>query len=80
MRVRTVTPLAGLWPVFNLTVEGAPEYYANGVLVHNCDTTRYMVAYLDDIKNAAPDSSHLVTDPLLERDNRPGLTLAEMEW
>ena len=23
-------------PVFNLTVEGMPEYYANGVLVHNC--------------------------------------------
>jgi hypothetical protein len=24
-------------PVFNLTVEGAHCYYANGVLVHNCD-------------------------------------------
>lgn len=47
---------------------------------HGQDAKRYMVAYLDDIKNAAPDSSHLVTDPLLERDNRPGLTLAEMEW
>jgi hypothetical protein len=30
--------------VFNLTVEGQPEYFANGVLVHNC---RYMVMHLD---------------------------------
>ncbi|MGE5333208.1 MAG: hypothetical protein ACM3N4_00780 [Nitrososphaerota archaeon] len=28
--------------VYNLTVAGTPEYYANGVLVHNCmDATRY---------------------------------------
>lgn len=32
-------------PVFNLTVEGDPEYYANGVLVHNCDQARYCVRY-----------------------------------
>ncbi len=25
-------------PVYNLTVEGSPEYFANGVLVHNCTT------------------------------------------
>jgi hypothetical protein len=23
-------------PVYNLEVEGCPEYFANGVLVHNC--------------------------------------------
>lgn len=23
-------------PIFNLTVEGQPEYFANGILVHNC--------------------------------------------
>ena len=33
--------------VFNLTVSGCHEYFANGVLVHNCyDEVRYMV--LDD--------------------------------
>jgi hypothetical protein len=26
-------------PVYNLTVEGAHCYFANGVLVHNCDST-----------------------------------------
>jgi hypothetical protein len=27
----------GHHPVYNLTVEGENEYFANGVLVHNCD-------------------------------------------
>jgi len=27
--------------VFNITVAGSPEYYANGVLVHNCDAVLY---------------------------------------
>jgi len=34
-------------PVYNLTVDGSHEYFANGVLVHNCDTLRYIVAQLD---------------------------------
>lgn len=30
-------------PVYNLTVEGVPEYFANGILVHNClDSLRYV--------------------------------------
>jgi len=31
----------GREPVFNLSVDGIPEYYANGILVHNCDAARY---------------------------------------
>lgn len=31
-------------PVYNITVSNAPEYYAGGVLVHNCDALRYVVA------------------------------------
>ncbi|MFD6677506.1 hypothetical protein ACFWDA_24490 [Rhodococcus zopfii] len=31
-------------PVYNLTVEDVPEYFAGGVLVHNCDALRYAVA------------------------------------
>jgi len=34
---------AGTATVYNLTVEGAHEFYANGVLVHNCDCLRYLV-------------------------------------
>jgi hypothetical protein len=36
-------------PVYNLTVEGG-EYFANGILVHNCDAMRYMVMFLDGKK------------------------------
>jgi hypothetical protein len=28
-------------PVYNLEIEGASEFYANGILVHNCDALRY---------------------------------------
>ena len=27
--------------VYNLTVRNCPEYYANGIRVHNCDAWRY---------------------------------------
>ena len=41
--VRVVTLVAsGRSPVYNLTIGGEPEYFANGVLVHNClDSLRY---------------------------------------
>lgn len=42
--------VAGTAPVYNLTVSGVPEYYASGVLVHNCDATRYLVVDRDPIK------------------------------
>lgn len=29
--------------VYNLSVEDCPEFFANGVLVHNCDALRYLV-------------------------------------
>ena len=35
--VSTWAPV-GVRRVFNLSVENSPEYFANGVLVHNCDT------------------------------------------
>jgi hypothetical protein len=34
--------------VYNLTVEGAHCYYANGVLVHNCDSTSQAIRHLRD--------------------------------
>ncbi len=35
-------------PVYNLTVEGAHCYYANGVLVHNCDTVTMALSWFRD--------------------------------
>lgn len=39
--------------VFNLEVEGAHCYYANGILVHNCDSTVQAWKHLRDIGMAA---------------------------
>jgi hypothetical protein len=36
-------------PVYNLTVEGAHCYYANGILVHNCDTVSQAIRWLRDV-------------------------------
>jgi hypothetical protein len=36
--------------VYNLTVNAVPEYFANGVLVHNCDATRYLIMGIDGNK------------------------------
>jgi hypothetical protein len=37
---------AGRADVYNLTVEDEPEFFANGVLVHNCDAGRYLLINL----------------------------------
>lgn len=42
-------PAPTISPVYNLTVEGAHCYYANGVLVHNCDTVSGALRHLRDI-------------------------------
>ena len=34
--VVSITESVGIEPVFNLTVEDSHEFFANGVLVHNC--------------------------------------------
>jgi hypothetical protein len=36
-------------PVYNLEVEGAHEFFANGILVHNClDALRYAISWLTE--------------------------------
>jgi hypothetical protein len=51
--VERVTP-AGTARVWALKVSGTPEYFANGVLVHNCDAAlyawRHCYAYLSDMR------------------------------
>jgi hypothetical protein len=39
---QTITPLKQRQSVYNLSVEGAHSYYANGILVHNCDALSYI--------------------------------------
>lgn len=45
VHVLRTSPL-GRHLVYNLSVAGAREYFANGVLVSNCDALRYVVGYL----------------------------------
>jgi hypothetical protein len=52
VHVLSVTELDGLYPVYNLTVAESPEYFANGVLVHNC---RYAVAFADSLADDPED-------------------------
>jgi hypothetical protein len=41
-RTQTITLLKKRQSVYNLTVEHAHSYYANGILVHNCDALSYI--------------------------------------
>jgi hypothetical protein len=43
---------SGRRTVYNLTVDGAHEFYASGVLVSNCDALRYLLGLL--IKGGHP--------------------------
>lgn len=40
--VLAVTEHTERLPVYNLLISGAHDYFANGVLVHNCDALRYL--------------------------------------
>jgi hypothetical protein len=46
-------PLAAC-PVFNLTVAKTPEFFAAGVLVHNCDAASCGMLMLDTLMKARP--------------------------
>jgi hypothetical protein len=44
---------AGVGPVWNLQVQGQPEYLANGVLVHNCVQALWIDRIPRDLKDIA---------------------------
>ena len=46
-RVLTRTVHTSREPVFNLEVDDCHEFFANGILVHNCDALRYLCRHLD---------------------------------
>lgn len=56
--VSSFDPLPGKQPVYNLTVDGEHEYYANGVLVSNCDAVRYACAEILGLSYNRPLSGH----------------------
>ena len=53
-------------PVYNLTVEGAYCYYANGILVHNCDAAMQAITHLRRMGIAQrKDESHAAFQELM---------------
>jgi predicted phage terminase large subunit-like protein len=62
--VQSVTETGRTEPVFNLTVEGDPVYFAEGVLVHNCDAAAHIGLLLQDLssKPRAPSGERRVSD------------------
>lgn len=66
-------------PVYNITVEGEHEYYANGILVSNCDVLRYVVRHLDlgllweapQPVDSAPNRENPGVTPVVGPDGRP---------
>jgi hypothetical protein len=46
VRVNAVQKTESKAPVFNLEIEDCHEFFANGILVHNCDGLGYMACYL----------------------------------
>ena len=77
MRVVSVETLAGESrnaAVFNLNVAAAPEFYANGVLVHNsCAALRYGVmsrpeASIPGQRSESDDPRRAFLDRVLERE------------
>ena len=53
-RVLSVADTGKSARVYNLKVDGEPEFFANGILVHNCDALRYMVMQLDGPRIRTP--------------------------
>lgn len=62
--------------VYNIEVENAPEYFANGVLVHNCDGLRYALSSIPF------DFSHITGAPVegnVNPDETKGLNSYQIE-
>lgn len=63
-RVRRVSVGVGHTKVYDLTVEGEHEFFANGILVHNCcDAARYAVRGIDMLRNPFPPRVRDLSDP-----------------
>ncbi len=72
-----VRVLTGPRPVWNLAVDGNHEYYANGVLVHNCDAMRYACLGVDKDYGAVEAPPDLALAAKEEKDERERL---QAEW
>jgi hypothetical protein len=77
----SVTRTGAIETVYNLTVEGASCFYAEGILVHNCDVLSSAVAYLRDrdMLHATPDEKYLDLEEKKEAEEQEALRLHNRE-
>lgn len=70
--------LPGEHLVFNLTVEGEPEFFANGVLVHNCRAVAYLATWKFppvDVDAALADAAAAKAEEIERKITRPTVEL-----
>jgi phage terminase large subunit len=58
VRALAVRPLGVVAPVYNLTVDGEHEYFANGILVSNCDAMLYAHRYSRNFLESPEEKPH----------------------
>lgn len=89
-RVQSVTATGRAEPVYNLTVERCPEFFANGILVHNCtDESLYgwreAKAYLAEAPAVLPEAGtperlQLEEAAMIEAEVRAFVAQEERPW
>lgn len=60
--------------VYNLTVDAVPEFFADGILVHNCDSLRYLLTNLGNEPRfhfPAPPGAPSGVDPMAQNPAPP---------
>lgn len=79
-RVKQVKPIHISRPVYNLTVEGAHCYYANGILTHNCDTVSQALNYLRTTGILIRSQERLAEIESTRRDYKSSSADAPLYW
>lgn len=64
-------------PVYNLTVENQPEYFANGVLVHNC---RYLLHSQNSANLREPQRVFVQRHLDKVREQNPNIDVSQLVW
>lgn len=79
-RVLTVTDRGIADRVYNLSVDGAPEFFVEGVLTHNCDALRYAVEGLHRKGRLLPEEARAEDNRLRPPRDYRGTMETEESW
>lgn len=80
-RVRVLTSCsAESGSVYNLSVQGQPEYFANGVLVHNCDSLLYLLLGVHKTVSVEPYEAFRETRIQDIKSLNPAMDVRDLIW